>query len=313
MVYSMQGDALFKVYNISGDSHIDAYDINGNQVLRKHNVSNSYTNELILSMSDIPSGTQGIACDSLSQDIAQLYTGGIVTININTGEWTRRASVFDLGHGSAGQFAPQKIQQSDLYPSLYVSTQHRVTIGDIQYNKLYEVYVGESNSVLNREFYVPIVPNTGGLSAIDFEKNILYQVCNEAYEPSDGATYDYTYINAVDMTKFEPLDVDSIAVNGAYVYTDVIDSFTVPYIQAMQSLTFFDGLIVCLSDYPTYEGRVIFIEPTTKSVYLTLNKDIAPFEREGIGFIRNPETGQMDMILSSRHGTFVYYRYQFNL
>ena len=116
MIYKINGDSLSGAYDL--DSAIGtAYDIDGTVAWSNrtpHAVSDSYTVSMLYDIPDIASGTQGIACDSLSQDIAQLYSGKIITIDLSDGSYTQRASSFNLGHGSTGQFAPTKTSQTDL-------------------------------------------------------------------------------------------------------------------------------------------------------------------------------------------------------
>lgn len=317
-IFDKNGTELHVAYQRNGTAINTAYKRDGTVAWdsNQHLVSDTFRSTLLFDIPELGSGSQGIACDSLSQSIAQLYTLNIYTINLSDGSYVKRnSSTFNLVHGHTGQFAPEKNNLADLYPPLYVSPGGIQTVGNQTYQRLLEVFVRESTCILNRVFLVPVPADKGagyGRSAIDFENGILYQVYGEKYEPAAGETYDYTYIRAFDMTETrENTDAtDFSPVNGFYEFTGLLDEFTVPYIEQLQSTSFFDGLIACLSDV---EG-VVFIEPTTHSVYLTIRNGIVPFEREGIGFILNPETGETDMILSARQQTFnVYYRYQFIL
>ena len=96
-VYNKSGNILSQVYDKSGNALIQAYDKSGNPIMDSHAVSNAYTRSLIFKITDtsISNGTQGIACDSLSQKIAQLYTGKILMFDQN-GTYTQVASVFNL-------------------------------------------------------------------------------------------------------------------------------------------------------------------------------------------------------------------------
>ena len=317
-IYDKSGTELYEVYQRSGTAINTAYKRDGAVTWDsdQHLVSNTFRSTLLFDIPELGSGSQGLACDSLSQSIAQLYTGKIYTIDLSDGSYVKRnSSTFNLVHGHTGQFAPEKNNTADLYPPLYVSAGGIQTVGDQTYQRLLEVFVQESTCILNRVFLVPVPADKGagyGRSAIDFENGILYQVYGEKYEPATGETYDYTYIRTFDMTEtWENTDAtDFSPVNGFYEFTEMLDEFTVPYIEQLQSTSFFDGLIACLSD----KDGVVFIEPATHSVYLTIDSGIVPFEREGIGFILNPETGKTDMILSARQQTFnVYYRYEFIL
>lgn len=301
MIYDIDGVDLAKAYDIDANMQTVAYDVNGLDIWHSHQVSSRYTRTTLFTLSSIPGGVQGLACDSLSQTIAQLYTGGIVVIDMATGEFERRADTFDLGHGGTGQFAPSKISPTDEFPPLYVSGQQNYTIDGQVYQRLYEVYIGETRSTLNRLFFIPApVANTNGMSAIDFEKGVFWQFMSSSEN-------NCSYVHKYDMTKFEPIEASSHAVNGNWVFTDMLDSFTVEYVPDMQSLSYFDGLIACLSDV----GYVVFFDVDKKNEYLRLTKNIAPYEREGIGFILNPDTNQTDMILTSRNNS--YYRYEFIL
>lgn len=305
MIYDVNGVDLAKAYDIDANMQTVAYDVDGLDIWHSHKVSSRYTRTVMFTLSDIPGGTQGLACDSLSQTISQLYTGRIVNIDIATGTWENKAESFDLGHGGNGLFAPTKIDPSDPFPPLYVSGQQNYTINNVNYQRIYEVYIGANGCTLNRLFFVPAPAGSNGLSAIDFERNVFWQFTSPQYNPDP--TIEFSTVYKYDFTQFEPIEATSHAVNGNYVFTDLLDTFTVPFVPEMQSLSYFDGLIACLSD----SGYVAFFDVDKKEPYLTLTRDIAPFEREGIGFILNPLTNQTDMILTSRNNS--YYRYEFIL
>lgn len=307
MIYDVNGVDLAKAYDINANMQSVAYDVDGLDIWHSHKVSNRFTRTVMFTLSDIPGGTQGIACDSLSQTIAQLYSGRIVTIDAETGEWTNRVDSFDLGHGGAGQFAPTKVNPSDPFPPLYVSGQQNYTVNNVNYQRIYEVYIGANGCTLNRLFFVPAPAGSNGMSAIDFERNVFWQFTSPQFNPDP--TIESSTVYKYDFTQFEPIETTSHAVNGNYVFTDLLDTFTVPFVPEMQSLSYFDGLIACQSDLGSNE--VVFIDVDKKDVYLTINRDISPAEQEGIGFMYNPDTGQTDMILSSRD--FKYYRYEFIL
>ena len=319
MIYKINGDSISSAYEFDGDSVSTTYDIDGVAIWTSrpsHAVSSNYTVSLAHDIPDIASGTQGIACDSLSQEIAQLYSGKIIMIDVSDGSYTQRASSFNLGHGSTGQFAPTKASQSDLYPLLYVSTQSEQSINDNIYAIFTEVKIGESSSTMNRIFYVPFDGATTGdgyaLFAFDFTNNIVYSVYFSAYYATTGTGKVKVY-SLNDFTSLSDGSYSPVPTNGYYTAGNPIEAYDIDFIPEVQAITFFDGLIACLCDYPHSNGKVIFLDPEHHDVYLTLDNLSVPFEREGISFILNPNTNKYDMILSRRTtGVNEYYRYQFN-
>lgn len=318
MIYKINGDSLSGAYDL--DSAIGtAYDIDGIVAWSNrptHAVSDSYTVSMLYDIPAIGSGTQGIACDSLSQTIAQLYSGKIITIDLSDGSYTQRASSFNLGHGSTGQFAPQKANSSDLYPPLYVSTQSEQSINDTIYAIFAEVAIGESSSAMNRIFYVPFDGETTGdgytLFAFDFANDIVYSVYFSGYYTTTGTGKVKVY-SLNDFTPFVDGSYSPVPTNGYYVAGNPIETYDIDFIPEVQAVNFFDGLIACLCDYPHNSGNVIFLDTEYHDVYLVLDNLAVPFEREGISFISNPTTNKDDMILSRRTtGVNEYYRYQFN-
>ena len=304
MIYDINGNALLSAYDGNGDSLTQAYSIDGDPLMSSHAVSSNYTRSLILSNSDLDDGTQGIACDSITQTIAQLYTGNIYIFELD-GSYSHVASVFNLGHGGAGQFAPTKTE-SQAYPLLYVSAQTAVSSGSTKYGLLIEVQCGASSSAFKRSFFAHEDDNLTGMFSIDFDNNIVYHVRSS----SDTTTYPDTYITAWDFTAIEPTSDVSWTTTTPYVLTNKLKTFSIPRVNSMQSLSFFDGLIVLLSD----DGYVQFVDPDTEGVYLTCSMDMPLFEREGVGFILNPETDQYDMVVTNRTGGAMnYYRYEFDL
>lgn len=305
MLYDVNGNSLESVYAKNESVASPVYDVNGNQITNaNHYVSNRYTRTLLYTLSDLPTGTQGIAVDNLSSMIAQLYSGNLYTIDLADGSFVKRNTInnIDLGHGSAGQFAPEKAQASDMFPLLYVSHGSNTTIDGQVYGQLLEIVVQESTCTISRVFLIPINNGTYGQTAIDFDNGIIYHVTRIKYEPESGETIDYTYVFAYDMTQYELLS------GNKYVYTELLDSFTVPFISEMQSVTFFDGLIACLSDSG---NKVVFIDPEEKNVYLTITQEIPTSEKEGVGYLTNQQTGNMDMILTCRSSGTQIYKYVF--
>ena len=312
MIYNKDRTAVNAAYKKNRTPAIKAYGKNGNEVWQaiSHNVSNSFTSELLFDLLDIGGGTQGVACDDLSQEIAQLYTGKIYTIDVGTGDYTKRADSRNLGHGSGGAFEKTKRSQSDLYPALWVATGENQTINDTVYGRYIEVFIGESQSTINRAFFVKLRQSGYCLFAFDLDNEIAYCVTLSGFDPMENG---WCHIDVYDMTNISSFTDGSYPqtpANGNWVLADnPIDSFDIDYIPETQSITFFDGLIGFLSD----AGKVVFVDVGTHGVYLTIDHDLPPYEREGIGFITNPQTGKSDMILSARQPTFNrYYRYQFN-
>lgn len=309
MIYNISGNQLSSAYSKTGTSLSTAYDKDANEVWNttpapSHVVSDDFTATLIFDIPAIGAGTQGIACDSLSQQIAQLYTGKIITIDLSDGSYTQRASTRSLGHGSAGMFEPEKRNESDLFPALWVSTGQAQTINDVRYARFLEVFVGESQSTINRVFYVPA---TGyNLFAFDFENERIYM----SSFVSSGQSYMHVY-DMTDYSVFEDGEYPQTPANGYCILNAPLASYEMDYINGtIQSVSFFDGLVAYLAD----DVGVVFWDVETHSHYLTISDGIVPYEREGIGFIENPSTGKTDMVLSARQTTFnVYYRYEFNV
>lgn len=307
--YDINGNTVNALYSLLSSLN-SAYNIPGEVIWTStppHAVTNNYTASMLFDLPDIAPGTQGIACDSISQQIAQIYGGKIITIDVSNGEYVQRASNTDLGHGSTAQFEPEKRDESDLYPPLWVSFQNTQIINDIPYSQYREVFVGQSSSVINRCFYVPLESSDGfSLFAFDFVNRRAYEVYFSAYY-SDVGNSRIRVFDMDDATSFS--GPQFIPVGGNWLLGDPLDSYVIDFVPRCQAITFFDGLVGCLSD----NGYVRFIDVETKSEYLTLSNLIVPFEREGIGFILNPDTNKYDMILSARGVDFNrYYRYQFN-
>lgn len=316
-IYAVNGTELQMAYSLS-ELVSSAYDIDGVQVFgRSHSVSSNFTRTLLYNLPDIGS-TQGIACDSLSQEIAQVNGGKVVMIDISDGSYMQRSTSINLGHAGTAQFAPQKVSVSDLYPPLYVSTQQTYEVSGIPYSVFVEVQVQESTSITSKIYYVPFgdgedSENGNVLFAFDFDNDIVYAVYFSSYDYSETGTGKITAYRLSDATAFTGGSWSQTPVNGFWIVGNPIQSYDIGFIPRVQAITFFDGLIACLSDYPTNVGAVIFLDPESQSIYLTLDNPQIPSEREGIGFILNPTTNKYDMILSRRTaGINEYYRYQFN-
>lgn len=313
-IYSKSGDPVNSAYSLS-DVINSAYDLHGDIVWtgQSHAVSNNYTVSLLYEFTDMPDGTQGIACDSLSQDIAQLYSNKIIVIDSSEGSFADKTGFFNLGHGSTGQFAPQKENASDLYPMLYVSTQSAQTVNDISYSIFAEVKIGESSSTMNRVFYVPSESGYT-LFAFDFQNGIVYSVYFSSYNGTTG-TGKITAYRLDEFTTFADGSWDTRPVNGYLVAGNPIASYDIDFIPEVEAITFFDGLICLFSDK---EGDVYFWDVETHDFYLEINvNSVVKYEREGISFMLNPDSDKYDMILSTRNYTTDgwikrYYRYQFN-
>lgn len=306
MIYSKNGIELNEAFSKNGDTLSKAYKVNGTVAWEKktHLVSRIFKSTLLYDILEIGSGTQGIACDSLSQNILQLYAGGIFAIDISDGSYGRMGGLTNLGHGSAGMFAKEKIAPTDLYPPLYVSTGLTQTVNDVLYGRFLEVYVGESQNVINKAFFVPLEKGYS-LFAFDLENGIAYHVVLIQAGGSYIESYDIS-----SATEFTEGTYSPTPVSGNWLLSEPIEKFYIDFIADVQSLSFFDGLIAILSD----DNGVTFIDVATHEVYLNINNGIVGYEREGIDFIVNPSTGKTDMILSARQPTFnVYYRYEFIL
>ena len=297
-VYDSSGNIISKAYDIAGNLLTMCYDSQGNQLRKAHAVSNNVTKALLISP-NIPTGTQGFACDNITQRIAQFYTGYMYFINVDDGSATRSNNI-NLGHGHTGQFASTKTAEQE-YPMLYVCGPG-ARVNDNPYCYLLEV-VCDSTIVQLKKIYA--VPATEGLMGtlqvcVDFEHNIVYLVAASTY----SGTTDYMYISAWDMDKSVLLDSATYSptpTDGIYALTDKLYEFQVPFVPEMQACTFFDGLIVLLSDKTGASNKYIqFIDVEFQDVYLTLDKQMLSGELEGVSFLYNDETEKYDMIVSHR-------------
>lgn len=319
-VYGYQGNEVDNVYSFNGELLDLAYDYHGNEIYTatQYPVSNNYTVSLMFDLPDIMGGTQGLAADSISNKMAQLYTGKILMIDVLTGNYTQVADSFDLLHGNAGQFKPVKESQSDDYPLLYVSGGEALTDETNYYAALLEVKITGNTSTLQRVFVVDEVVSYGGKGhfAIDFDNNVAYHVYYEKYEPASGEVIDYTYISKWSLSSYEQMTPIRLRPqNGFYKLTNLIDSFTIPYVQENQSVSFIDGTIALISDAGS--NSVVFVDAEKKKAYLTLSNDMPSGEIEGIAFLLNSLTNKYDMVLCSRNNNYTtphnyYYRYQFD-
>lgn len=308
-VYDKNGNVLSTVCDKNGNPLIFAYDKNGNEIFRGHAISRNYTKSLMYLL-DLPAGIQGIACDSITQTIAQFYTGHVYLIDLSDGNYTHPASAVNLGHGDTGQFAPTKTDDQE-YPLLYISTGNRYTVNDAVYSYMLEFMVTSSSYQCKRVFAVPSYSWVSGTDRIniDFENNVLYHIYTSTYY----GEAEYTYIDAWDMSTLTELSDASYTPNpsdGFYMLNDLLSSFTIPFVPETQSTAYFDGMVCLLSDKTKY---VQFIDVVSQSVYMTIPLNEGG-EWEGIGFLYNSETEQYDMILSKRDASQAwYYRYQFDL
>lgn len=314
-VYNSSGEIISSVYDRNGNMLTVCYDSQGNQ-LSSHAITNRVTRSPLLSP-DIPTGTQGFAIDNTTQTIAQLYAGYIYMIDISDGSYTKTNNI-NLGHGSTGQFAPTKTNEQE-YPTLYVCGPVQ-TVNDNPYLYLLELSCTSTTVQADNVYAVPAITGQTGTcqTCIDFENNIVYLVSASTYY----GTADYMYISAWDMTEKEVLDGATYLNKTPYVLTNKLSEFSIPFVPEMQSCTFFDGLVVLLSDRSLAENKYIeFVDVEFQDVYLTLTSQMLSGELEGVGFLANSSTGQHDMIVSQRvsgsnidGGNYVteYYRYEFN-
>lgn len=312
-VYNVTGNTA-NPYNKNGNLLTVCYDVQGNQLGRSHAVSNNAIRSLLMAP-DIPTGTQGLACDSLSQSIAQFYSGYMYFLDTSDGSAVKSNNI-NLGHGHTGQFAPTKTTGHE-YPTLYVCGPGN-RVDDIPYCFLLEIICETTTVQLNKIYAVPAVEGQTGtlLTCIDFENNLVYLVGASTYYD----TADYMYISAWDMGEYELLEGATYSPtpqDGIYVLTEKVFEFQIPFVPEAQGCTFFDGLIAILSDRSGAANKYVqFVDVDSESVYLTFNSQMIGGELEGIGFLLNNETNKYDMIISTR--TFEdstyhtdYYRYQF--
>lgn len=313
-VYNSSGGIITRAYNSNGELLTMCYDSQGNQLRKGHAVSNNVTRSLLM-IPDIPTGTQGFACDSITQTIAQFYTGYMYFIDITDGSAVKSNNI-NLGHGHTGQFAPTKTADQE-YPLLYVSGPNE-TVNEIYYTYMLEIGCETNTAITQKVYAVPAnSTRTSCRTVVDFENNIVYHVSAETYY----GTADYTYITAWDMNSSELLDGATFNSAPIYALTHKLDEFQVPFIPEIQSCTFFDGLIVLLSDKSGAANKYYqFVDVEMQDVYLTIDKTALMLsgELEGVGFMYNNSTGKYDMIVSHRTsdgaGSYVteFHRYEFN-
>lgn len=315
MIYNKAGASISNPYTLSGSIPNIAYNKAGEQIWAKfvpsHAVSNKFDMTLLYDIPDIGGGTQGLAVDNLSKNIAQLYTGKIITIDLTDGSYVQRASTRNLGHGGAGRFESEKKNPSDLYPALWVATQQNKTVDEDVYGQFLEVYIGESQSTINRAFFAKLPRNGSTLFAFDFDNNIAYCTIEASYYDETGwggliVAYDMT-----DVTQTTDITYAQNPTNGNWLLGDPLWVYETQYYREVQSSQFFDGLLCLLSDV----HGVVFIDIETKQEYLRLGRDVIQnHELEGIDFLFNNQTQQYDMVISGRTtGINEYYLYQFNL
>lgn len=308
-VYNASGAEISRLYDASGSLIPTVYDINGNIVTGGHAVSSRYTRTQMFDLTgSIPTGTQGIACDSITQTIAQLYTGTVVLIDATDGS-SSSGSTINLGHGHSGQFAPTKSENDD-YPLLYVSGPYS-TVDDTEYTFLLVVKCTTSSATMKKVIAVPKISSdyASGRVVVDFENSIVYHIQSTSYAgPADNM-----YITVWDMNTESELSGATYSPNpqdGIYVLTRKLSEFSIPHIPEMQACTFFDGMIVALSDVSGNKG-IFFVDVETEDVYMTIRNFGMSGELEGVDFLYNSITEQYDMIVSQR--TADYYRFQFDL
>ncbi len=311
-VYDAAGNMIHTVYSIDGTRALAYYDINGN-LLKSHAVSNTFTKKQ-MTTPPLNTGTQGFACDSVTQSIAQFYTEHIYMIDLAEVTVTHIAQI-NLGHGNTGQFAPTKAQ-SQSYPYLYVSGSAQTVNGTL-YAYLLEFNCTTSSATLNKIYAVPITTGLTGTSqvCIDFDNRIIYHVTASTYY----GDADYTHINAWSMDDAVILSgatYNPAPTEGIYALTNQLSAFSVPFIKEMQACTFFDGMVVAISDVSSGK-KVYFTDVETESTYMVIQNNLPTGELEGIGFLLNEETEQYDMVISDREGSgdysTVFYRYEFDL
>lgn len=310
--YDKNGTQLTAVYDKNGNPLNLAYDKNGNEIFRGHAVSQNYTKSTMYQL-DMPTGTQGMACDSITQSIAQFYTSYFYMIDLSDGSYKKMTGPVTRGHNTA-QFAPTKTAQQT-YPLLYVSGD-RITDDEVNYYTIVPVFEVGTDTYQCVKVYV--VPTRTGFAmrrlCVDFENEIIYFIYSTSYDE----TSDCTYIEAWDMNSVDDITITSVSAlnpsEGFLLMTDMLSQFTIPWVPEMQAATFFDGMICMLSDRSGAENKYVqFVDVVSQSVYMTIPLNEGG-EWEGISFLFNSETEQHDMILSKRSTTPAeFYRYQFDL
>lgn len=320
-IYNVTGNAIYSADSVTGTPISKAYNVNGVEVFsaKAYPITNNYTMSVILDIGAIMSGTQGLAANSLTNELAQLYTGRIIMIDADTGEYRQVASALNMLHGGAGQFKPTKEDSGDEYPLLYVSGGQSIADGDIRYSPLLEIKIENDTSATQRVFVADEgnAIGGGGHFAIDFDNLVAYHVYSTSYYAPDDPSNSHTYISAWDMTQYEQITAPTTnpaPKNGWFKFTSLLDSFEILYVAENQSVSFIDGTIVLISDVGN--NSVVCVDAEEKRVYLTLSDDMPPNEIEGVAFLPNPITGKQDMILNARNNSSSdphnwYYRYQF--
>lgn len=313
-VYNKNGNILNSIYDKSGNALSHAYDKAGTEVFSGgHAISQNFI-KTQMTIPELTSGTQAIACDSVTQSIAQLYTGHIYIIDLAEGTLIHPWSAKPLGHGDTGMFAPTKTASQD-YPLLY-AMRGKMEVDESYYTYIFEIQCTKTPSAeLLRILAIPTESWVSGTNrfAIDFENRIIYHIYSTTYYD----TAEYMWIDAWDMDSVEVLDgvtySNPTPTDGIYILTEKLSGFTIPFVPEAQSVTFFDGLIAILSDQSGQAIKYVqFVDPFREEVYMTLTNCGFSGELEGIGFLLDEETGKYDMIVSQRVNSVTeYYRYKF--
>ncbi len=310
-VYDKSGMQLTAVYDKNGNPLTLAYDKNGNEIFRGHAISRNITKSTMYQL-DMPTGTQGMACDSITQSIAQFYTSYFYMIDLSDGSYKRMTGPVTYGHNTA-QFAPTKTEQQ-IYPLLYVSGD-KITDNEVDYQLVPVFEVGSDSYQCVRVYAIPTITGYGMRRlCIDFENSVIWFV----YATSYYDTSDCIHIESWSMNDVEEITLSSISSlnpsEGMWLTTNMLSSFTLPWVPEVQAITFFDGMICMLSDRSGAANKYVqFVDVVSQSVYMTIPLNEGG-EWEGIDFLYNSETEQYDMILSKRDTTPAeFYRYQFDL
>ena len=275
--------------NYAQNNMDDTYDLKyyGDKInLKPH----AFKCEKLFSMSNTSSAaTQSMAISN--NVLFQLMGNGFVELyDFLSGEFINAYNITSE-HGDCAQFGNTKYAEDDEFPLLYVTS-------DTTPAKIYINRVTRTSSELVKTLFFPS-DKTGYYSghAIDFEKNIVYQIGykNNTYHINDGT-------NKMIVSSW---DLNELTDNGNNTYTPrYIKSFELPFLITVQGQKFYDGKIYAVSSHWENTNTVIYGIDTVNERICTIIKDfpssIKDHETEDLEFWYDTNEGDYKIILSVR-------------
>ena len=239
-----------------------------------------------------PSNGQATQAMAISNNVLfQLLADGFVQLyDFLSGNFINGYNITS-GHGDCAQFGNTKYAEDDEFPLLYITS-------DTTPAKIYINRVTRTSSELVKTLFFPS-EKTGYYSghAIDFEKNIAYQIGykNESYYINDGT-------NKMIVSSW---DLNQLTDNGDNTYTPkYIESFELPFLITVQGQKFYDGKIYVVSSHWENTNTVIYGIDIVNQRICTIIKDlpseIKTHETEDLEFWYDTNEGDYKIILSVR-------------